>query len=555
MRLKRWLAAALLLAGCKQPTPGATVTCSPPECAYTTPLALVAEVDPPAMGRYVHQEFTSLTIDAKTGLFTLALDSPVTLSGVVKVAGLGNAKALQATIVATRASRISGRPDVYYQAASDPSTGAYRLMVSPNVGGEQYVVRVTPNDPTAVPPMQQMVSATADQSVDFNYPDPLTLPELHGLVRDSLQTPVAGMQLQAIDPTSGIVLSTTVVSDVTGAYSLRLLSTPPPVVKLTATPSPMTTPAGGTVTLTPTLSRSVAIAAMPSAASSVEANLQLPALPAPARTTYAIAGVGPSGAPTPVVGATCTFTADVSDPNSADGVAATYSTSAVSDGDGNATVQLLPAVNANRSYQVTVTPDVSSSFQALTTAVDVAPQGGYGQALSLSLRPLLSGLVLDPESQPLDNVMIVPTAATLGQTPTAAGTPRIVTVPTAAPQGSTSTDGRFALRLDAQIWDVGLIPPVATMLPRLWITGTNVTTNTEINVTVPRGVMVHGVVRGSGGGAIALADVRLFTVAAANSNCANNQDFSCLAPARLRAEGPTDASGTVGIILPNKPVD
>jgi hypothetical protein len=548
---------ALLGAGCSKATLGATVFCSPPECAYQTSLALVAEVDPPTMGPYpyVKQEFTSLTINATTGLFTLQLAAPATIQGTVSIADSSGGKnqPVAATIVAHRPSRISGRPDVYYQATSDPITGAYQLVVSPNVANEQYLVRVTPTDPTLVPPTQEMVTAIGGQQLDFSYADPLVLPELHGTVTDSLQQGVAGMQVQASDAMSGAAVSTTAVTDATGKFSLRLLASRPSLVQLTASQAPVPNNAPAPAPL-PTLSRQVMLLDGMTFGSSVEANLELPPLPAPAHINYGILSQSLSGALTPVVGATCVFTADVSDPKSIDSVQAIFTATALTDANGTASVSLIPAQSGgNRSYDVSITPDPASPFQATTTTVKVAPGGGYTQVMGLAIRPQLYGLVRDPTNRPLAGVTVTPMSATLAQSN---GSPSpLRTAPTSAPPAMTGQDGHFSLRLDPAVWDVGLIPPPETMLPRLWVTGTNVISNTDLGEpTFPRGVMVHGVVRDASNRPVPVADVLIYTVASGNANCAPN-DLSCLAPARLRAEGPTDAKGTVGIILPNKPVD
>ncbi|HEX4461198.1 MAG TPA: carboxypeptidase-like regulatory domain-containing protein, partial [Polyangia bacterium] len=251
VKLPLFAAAALLLAGagCSSGAKGARLTCAPPECAADTTLSLVAEIVPPQGGPYVAQELTSIDIIAATDTFTLALDPVVTLTGTVSISGTLNGPTA-ATVVATRPSRISGRPDVVYTATVDPISGVYSLPVSRNLAGEQYVVSVAPADPTLVPPMQRTIAAVSDREVDFALPDPLTLPQLHGTIVDSLQDPIANVQLQATDPTSGQVLSTTVTSDSTGAFSLRLLASPPGTVQITAAPI-------STATTLPTLTQAV----------------------------------------------------------------------------------------------------------------------------------------------------------------------------------------------------------------------------------------------------------------------------------------------------------
>jgi hypothetical protein len=558
MRLTRPLVAvaALAIAGCGKGTQNASLYCSPPECPYRTQLALVAEVQPPSSGPYVNQEFASLSLDSMTGHFTLQLDEPVTLSGTVKVTMAGQERAVQAAIVATRASRIAGRPQVYYQTASDPKTGAYQLLVSPNVAGEQYTVRVAPSDPTQLPPIEQQLTATTNQSFDFAYPDPATLPELRGAVSDSLQAGVTGMQVRATDPMSGSVVSTTVMTDVDGSFSLRLMTSAPSTVLLTA--APVATPAGQPVLWEPTLSRSATLVNGPMIGSLTQADLQLPPLPAPTHLIYVVSSPGLSGASTPVVGATCVFSADVSDPNSLTGVTAAYTAGAVTDAQGNASVTLIPALSGNRTYNVTITPDPSSSFQATTTTLQVAPNPpGVTQIMGLAIRPQLYGQVFDPTGRPLVDATVAPMLGTLGVAPSngnAPGQPH-APVPTASPPTMVGNDGYFALRVDPSVWDVGIIPPPTMMLPRLWKSGTIVVADTSLGIIpIPRGVMVQGRVRDAGNHPVANADVLIYTVPTSNAKCAG-QTSGCLTPPHLHAEGPTDNSGAITVVLSSKPID
>lgn len=555
--LTRCLACLALVAaaGCHAPKAGASVSCAPPECPADTTLQLVAEVEPPSDSPFVRQEFGVVGLDAQTGRFALTLDPQVTLKGVVNVATGVAAQSVPATVVATRASRISGRPDVYYQSTVNPTTGEYALVVprnlqNPDGSNEQYALRVTVNDASLVPPKQIMVYAPDSQRVDFIFEDPKTLPELHGAVLDSLGNPVPGMQIQAMvppdpaNPTAPtMVVSTTVTSDGQGAYSLRLVKSPPPTVRLVAVPTTTATPR------LPSLMLDVPTAKL-AATGSPTVSLHMPALPAAAHVIYKVLGTGTSGALMPVMAASCVFSADVTDPHASDGTHAIYRATAMTDPLGQAGVDLISTDNGNRVYAVTVTPDASSSFGATTTMVTVATQGGYGESIMLALRPQLSGRALDPQGHPLRNLQVVPGAATVA----AALGPTPFVVTTTPPQTLADVDGRFALRLDRGAWDIGLIPPADSMLPRLWLANTVVQSDVDLgSITVPRGVMVHGLVHDPIGVPLARATVRLYTVAAGNSTCSGADKNQCLAPPRLRAEGSSAADGLVTLILPSQP--
>ena len=541
MHVRRLLWLLVALSGCGGRKPAAMLTCAPPECAADTSLALVAEVEPPSDSPFVRQEFPALDLDPQSGQFVLTLDPQVTLEGVVRIGSGTTAELVPATVVATRPSRIPGRPDVYYQSTVNPATGEYKLVVSPNLGGtnETYTLRVTASDPTLVPPKQLQVKALEDQTLDLVFEDPLTLPEVHGAVLDSLSNPVPGMQVKAIDPGTSRVVSTTATTDARGAFSLRLVANPPEQIVVEAAP---TADAAGAL---PSLALDVSTKL--GAANALTANLRVPPLPAPSHLYYKVGGTSPSGADTPVMGAACVFTADVTDPNATDGTVATYQAVGTTDALGNVTVDLIPADSGNRAYTVTVTPDAASTFGASSQQVSVGPQGGFGGSITLQLRPQLSGSVYGPDDTAVRGLMVVPSqatvAATIGPSPYATST--------APPQTVADADGRFALRLDAGVWDIGLIPPPESMLPRLWMTGTDVEQDTDFGaIVLPRGVLVRGVLHDPSGNPLGLANVRLYTVAAGNAACS---DASCLAPPRLRAEGSSGTDGQVGLILPSEP--
>lgn len=541
--MKRLLALTLLVAACKSPHNGAAVVCSPPECPADTTLQLVAEVAPPADSAFVQQEFPFIAIDSQSSQFTLMLDPVVNVTGRVTIGSGATAHAVPATIVATRPSRIAGRPAVYYQSTVDPISGQYKLVVPQNTSAhEQYTLRVTTTDASLEPPKQLPVNLVADQSLDIAFEDPATLPELHGTVLDSLKTPIPDVQVQAIVPRKSdsdpvVVLSTTTTTDLRGMYSVRLVPNPPPTVMIVAT--------APTMPHLPTLMLDVATSSL-GPTHSATANLQLPALPSPVNLKYKVAGISSSGAEQPVVGATCVFTADVTDPYATDGSHAQYRVSATTDFTGQASLDLIPSDTGNRNYQVSVTPDAASNFGALTTTITVAPPGGYGQPIYLPLRAALSGRVLDPSGKPLRNLTVTLWTSTV-LPPTV--TPFNGTA--SPPQTVSDLDGRFAVRLDKGTWDVGLIPPADSMLPRLWLSGTNVQSDVDLGtLMVPRGVSVTAVIRGSTGAVLGHAMVRLYTIA---PDCNGGDPATCASPPRLRAEGSSSAGGLVDFLLPSQP--
>jgi hypothetical protein len=542
------VAALVAAAGCAPRNPGASVSCSPPECATDSTLLLVAEVDPPSDSQLVRQEFSSVAIDPQTGLFTLALDQQVTLTGTVMVGAGDAAKPIASTVVATRPSRILGRPDVVYQGTVNPIDGTYTLAVSRSLPGEKYTLRVASTDTSLVPPKTLPVLADTNKIVDVSFDAPMTLPEIHGTIIDSLQQPVAGMQVQATtvatSMTPAVVVSTTTVTDANGAYSIRLVSNPPDKVMLTATPTML-----ANVGL-PSLQRAIDSTKL-GPTSAVTATMMMPPLPTIVHVSYNVVGNGTSGTLIPVTAATCSFSADVSDPHATDGTTATFRTTAMTDSvTGVVAVDLIPSSSGNRTYMLTVSPDPTQVFATTSLPVTVA-QGGYGPDIVLGLRSQMSGRVLDPDGKALKNLMVVPAASTVSAALLA--TPfAVATTPT---QANAGTDGRFSLRIDPGIWDIGLVPAADAMLPRLWLTQEPLESDLDIGtVTMPRGVIVHGVVHDPSGAPLAHANVRIYTSISGNADCPP-ADQQCLAPPRLRAESSSGTDGTVSLILPSEPKD
>jgi len=147
-------------------------------------------------------------------------------------------------------------------------------------------------------------------------------------------------------------------------------------------------------------------------------------------------------------------------------------------------------------------------------------------------------------------VMVVPTPATLQQALVGAGYAAL----TAPMPAAVDSDGRFTLRLNQGTWDIVIVPPADSMLPRQWLGSMLVMGDAELPpVWMPRGVVVHGLVLAAADEApISGADVRLYTIVDSNAQCAAG-DSSCLSPPRLRAEGSSHTDGDVPFILPNQP--
>lgn len=543
--MKRLLLAALAAlagAGCSSSASSApSASCAPPACPIA-PMALAAKITPPSTRTDITRlDVGTVTLDA-SGFFTVTLERPILISGKVSVGQIGKGK-LTGTVVATRPSRIVGRPDESYQTTLDGS-GNYSLAVTETLPGESYTLRVLSTDTSLYPPQTFQLSdvtvpAGTPRQIGFDLvlDDPAQLQPVKGVVTDAVGAPIAGLQVQALDPNNKSVASTTATTDATGSYSVLLSKSTaklmPPVVALVVTPT-MNAPVG-----TPSLEKRIDL-------THVDGNLRAPPLPATAQFTYPVMGVGSSGAAAPAVGAQVQFKATVTNPNAPE-VTALFQASGQTDADGNVSLMLIPG-QGSRDYIVTVAPPSISDLQGLVTTVSVGPSGGYGAPIALRLRPQLSGRVTDMLGLPVRSLTVQPGPATVASALDATSLAGVVRVDSALTNG----DGRFALRVDTGTYDVALLPPASMHLARQWLDRVLVDGDKDVgDVTVPPAATARVLVLDADGNPLPAASVQLYSLALGNlaTTC---RTVDCLSPPRLAAEGTTGTDGSVPLLLPSQ---
>jgi len=526
--------AAALLAACSAGSQTASV-CRAPVCAPAQS-AYAIEVSPPARSNVLGWlDQTNIQFDADTGGLVVTLPSLIKLSGTVTIGGTPEA----GTVVAKRAARIPGRPDLTAQAALD-SAGHYTLTVPPTLGPEVYEVGFVPSsgNQAEVPPEMLTTAAASDTTLNFKLSKQKQT-FLAGTVADILGSTVKGMQVQALDATSGRVISTTLNTQADGFYNLALSSTwRGTMARLVATPT-SAAPAG-----TPTLTQQIAVGQT----SQSNVNLSIPPLPRVARFSYQVNGKGTSGVDVPVPGVHCQFLATVSAGTNTSSLTAIYLQSAVSDVDGLVSVDLVPseASLGNRLYDVTVSPPAGSDFASQKLQIAVGPTGGYGAAVMLPPRPTQSGRVIDQRGLPVAQVTVQPglaTAAQIGFASSLADLSKLTTT-------ITDINGRFALPLDVGQYDLAFIPPASKLLPRLWIDLGTLTSDNDIEAVVLRpGAMVRTSVVDSNGAPVVGAAIQLFIVPA--PTCGGN-DPTCTRTPRVLVDTATGSDGSAQMLLPTE---
>jgi hypothetical protein len=553
--MRRAAVLVALLTGCSASnnSPSTAQTCVPPLCAIA-PMQLAAEVTPSVNDTNVGRlELASLTF-GDDGTAIITLPPPVILTGRVTVGTGSKPQFLSGTVVATRPSRIPGRPDESYQTTLDVGNGTYMLPVTEPIDGETYTLRVLSNDNSLYPPQ---IFSNVDASIppgstsrqvgfDLVLDDPTLLTEVDGIITDPVGKAIAGLQVQALDPSSRSAVSTTSTTDSSGGYSIRLSKSVSGLSMLILSVVPtQTAPAG-----TPSLESALDLTKV-GPTNRTSQNLSAPALPAPAALTYHVNGVGSSGATTPVVGAQVTFLASVTDPTAPAGVTAVFEASGQTDGDGSVTLALIPAAQGTRDYLVTIAPPATSDFAAVLPGheqkISVGATSGYGGDITLALRPMLSGRVIDSLGAPVRSLTVQPAPATvtLSDPGSAGGYANVTQV------GSTTTapDGRFAVRLDPGGYDVALLPIASMRLPRRWLQGVTLQADQDLgDLRMPTAAMVNVVVEDDAGLGLNTAQVQLYLLPAGPPpGCIQG---SCLLLPRIIAEGTSDVSGRVPLLLP-----
>jgi hypothetical protein len=475
----------------------------------------------------------------ESGGFTVVLEPSVAIEGKVVVGMGGRAKILNGSIVATRKSRIAGRPDRNYQARLD-DLGGFKLAVARTRPGEVYTLRIVSSDDTLYPPQSFVVpDVDADTHFDPVLDDPAQLTQVKGRITNAVGMPVAGLEVKALDASKSAV-STTATTDATGAYAIRLAKRATTTVTLVAEPLAGKAPMG-----TPSLQTLVNVSMPGTTTNTVTVpDLAIPPLPAVTRLTYRVIGISSSGAEQPVIAAHCAFTAQVSDPKTM--VTAVFRAETQTDTDGTAAVDLIPAEQGTRDYHVSVSPSATSTFQGLSLTIPVGPMGGYGSPIMLKLRQEVRGRVVDMLQRPVKSLTVQPGLSTVAAGLTATTLAEVVKLSTA----TSDADGKFVLRVDSGTYEFGLLPPALTRLPRRWIESLEVAESLDLgDILVPPSAVVRATIVDKLGNGVLGASVQLYAISPINSACSTGE-LTCLAPPRLTAEGLTTLDGTVGLLLP-----
>lgn len=258
-------------------------------------------------------------------------------------------------------------------------------------------------------------------------------------VVSELEQSEAGLQVQAVEVESGLVVSSTAVTDEDGGF--RLIIAPDAeryVLRLT----------GGTArALFPTVTVDPALL--------TGSNVRV-RVPTPRRVSYRATVESQRGEP--LAGAVLTFTTnDVFDVDG--GLGGSFRTTAETNGSGDVVVELLAG-----SYDVVVTPAQSTLAVVSVSAVTIQPPptGGVlqGQLFEVPERARLGGVVRTPSGEPVAALNLEAIALGAFHEEDASRFNR-------STEAVLDEEGQFELRLDRGVYDLYLRPPSESGFP--WI--------------------------------------------------------------------------------------
>lgn len=473
------------------------------------------------------QEFRSLPYDAATRTFQIETAPSVNLSGTISIdeAIIPKLSLANATIVATRPSRLSGRPDVSYQ-GSISKDREYSLNLPPNIEGEQYTLRLS-LDNKVVPPLVTTVTIARDTVL--------------------VLAPVS----------NGTTIEGTVVSTVgDGLENIEVLGRDPLTNQLVTTIT--TTTAGGKFTLvqgaqtgsgglriearindTLHLERVISLETPTGTGKPEPLVLQLPGLKTPVPTSFRCVGVSAAGTETPVGGAQITARIEIIE--SGIEVTAIDEVKGTTDSDGNVSLVLYPS----RRYQVTILTPGTSPFRTTTTEIEASQTPGGYAAINLATRPQVFGTIIDANGNPVTGATVEPRQSALLSLTAADSLAALL-----QPSTTTDSDGKFIMYLDPGTYDFEIAPKVTSGLPRFWKTTEAVEAATDLGlIRVPQPARLVGRLVDSSQAAKPNVTVRIFELPAENATCLAGDD-TCGKPARLQAELTSRPDGTIEAILP-----
>ncbi len=547
------LVGLVLLVGCADET--IPIACTGDQhCPPPSPLlSFAAQLFPrsPAVqgttARLVIQEEPRLSFDA-TGAAILRFVSPARVTGIVR--DESGKPVPQAQALAVLPSAFLGQSPFSF-GTSTGIDGAFSLNLPvPRKPREQryhFWVGFDDGAPGADvhPPMWFDQVISADTTLPVPLPGRSALINISGHITGSQAQGVAGMRVQVLGDNEKI-LSTAAVSASgadAGAYSVLVDPNLTDASHFTVVAQPGAQVQPGQATLLRVIDRPMG--------STLVVDFSVPAYRPPQDAHLQISGVGTSGASQPVAGARVQAQAYLLDP-ALDRLQqqALYAVVGDTDSQGRVTLSLVPAQDKEMlTYTVLVTSPASSPFASSVLPLSVSAKPGDAP-LVLPLRTQVSGRILSASGMPVAGAQVLARGLDSAQ--------RVSTqLGDVAPRAVSDSDGRFAMRLDQDAYDLDIIPVVGTE-PRFSVNNLRVLTDdVELGyIRLPRPTLARLLVLDPTGYPAPSTSLRVFELAPpfsqVGSIAACDVILPCPGMARLRAELTTDSHGRAQFLLPDQ---
>lgn len=547
---------------------GAGEICEEGVCWGDPPAGQYAIVVGPPGDRYdlVPTEITSVEIRADGWMNDLVVDPAINLHGRIEAIcdGCRDGASIAATIHVRRASRFAGGPEYLSTTSSiaaDVAGDSFSIQVPPITDQDPlYQVTILPSEtealfptgpaPAAVVPPLRMTVSLAELANGLEVMMTAdSIRTVSGRVVDSVGQGIPGMRVSAIgrvDPLRPLErVSTIATTDDEGWFVLLIGADSLDVVDVVATP-----PEGA---IAPTLvvhDSFVGPSADP-------ITMQMPTYPGAAHVSVPVIYVDTNGTDNPVAGARVqmwTRIIDVSDPSTE----AIFQVDGFTDELGRFEADVIAGLSDDpREYETRVVPPAAAIAATKLELVAVGTENADLDAIALSQRSTLTGVLVDAEGKTIDGLTIsaVPSLYFLWSLEEAA---QQRLAEREAPSAVTTSDGTFTLWVDPSVaglgatYDLECEPTEYSGVPRWTVPEVDGATSRDLTIIqLPDAAFVRGVVTDAQGVELPDAVVRVYEISGDIGACiAENAPLNCQPPAILRASGRTDSYGVVRLVLP-----
>lgn len=457
------------------------------ECVPAAVRQAWIEVVPPAGNNqgWVLQEFPKPR-PRSDGQLVLELRKEQSVQGRV-VASHDPELAIPAQITAWRESLLPGRPKVQVETSTEEEkSGGFVLWLE---GGYEYTLYIRPKPPfdASYPPRTFKLEVVDHVKQDFALDGDDRAIEVQGRILNAVGMPLPfSVQVRAfksdtwIRSTVGVTCSQAApehcpdgkyTEAAGGTFSIRV---PPGVEAYSMRVEPLpvaTSDLIGTerIPLIPTMECTNKVLGLVEtnkdrSLQKISTPIKLPSFEYARMFTVSIVGGQEAQQQQPLSGVQVKFATELTARAGLgfDACTASYQRTEITDGEGKATLPLLPGDAKNREYDVTVLSPASGKHASQWRVTSVGASGGVLQTIVLDPRYAISGSIVDPRG-----------AGVSGATIEAQGVMTSATQAEGLPPGKATATaderGRFVLHVDPGVYNLHVRPPADRGLPQFGV--------------------------------------------------------------------------------------